>query len=315
MNLKIKRALISVTDKRDLGPFASALSKKGVELIASGGTAAEIGNAGIKITEISDVTGFPEVMDGRVKTLHPKIHAGILADRAKKEHLGQAKELGIDLIDLVVVNLYRFREAAENPELGEREIVEEIDIGGPTLIRAAAKNYQSVTVLVDPDDYAALIEEMDANGDNISIETRLRLASKAFHHTTSYDAAVSGYFDRLQSKEDELSSERIAAYRKIRSLRYGENPHLRAGLYMIEPHVGSFGNFEQLQGKDLSYNNIQDMYAAFLLARDLGAGSCAIMKHMNPCGAASCGNPMESYIRAMKTDPASAFGSVVSFNG
>lgn len=315
MNVTIKRALVSVTDKRSLDSFAKALAGRGVEIIASGGTARAIRAAGLPVTEISDVTGFPEIMDGRVKTLHPKVHGGILADRSKKTHLEQAAKHGIGLIDLVAVNLYRFREAAANPAFGEKEIVEEIDIGGPTLIRSAAKNFHSVAVVVDPDDYDAVIAEMDANKGSVSLETRRRLAAKAFFHTASYDASVSKYFDRITAAPEEMPRIWINAYRKLQDLRYGENPHLRAALYGGLDSSGGLARLEQLQGKELSYNNIQDLYAAFQLGRDLGPASCAIIKHMNPCGAAACGSPDESFIRAKRTDPTSAYGSVVALNG
>ncbi len=314
MSLKVRRALMSVTDKNGLDQFALALSERGVSIIASGGTAKRIEKAGARVTRISDITGFPEIMDGRVKTLHPKIHGGILADRSKQEHLDKAKELGIEMIDLIVVNLYRFREAASDPSLGEREVIEQIDIGGPTLIRSAAKNYHSVAVVVDPADYESIIEEMDGNDGAIGEETRRRLASKAFHHTAFYDAAISNYFDDILTPEGEIQDEIIGAARKVRSLRYGENPHLKAALF---EHDGAkiFAGLEQLQGKELSFNNIQDMYAAFLLAKDLGVNGCAIIKHTNPCGAALCGTVAESYSRARRTDPVSAFGSVVAING
>lgn len=311
----IKRALISVTDKRGVADFAKELRRRQFEIIASGGTASTLRDEGVPVTEVSDVTGFPETLDGRIKTLHPKIHGGILADRSKGEHLEQARDLGIDLIDLVAVNLYRFREAASDPALDVRDIVEQIDIGGPTLIRSAAKNYHSVAVVVDPDDYPVIIEELNRHGGSLSLETRRRLSSKAFHHTASYDAAISRFFERLEGESGEFPEEKITVYKKIRSLRYGENPHLRAALYRAEPPIGSFGDFTQCQGKELSYNNIQDMYAAFLLARDLGENSCAIIKHMSPCGAAACRDPLDSFVRARRTDPVSAFGSVVAING
>ncbi len=296
MSQRKKRALISVTDKRGVTEFAAALHERTFDIIASGGTAAALRDAGVPVTEISEVTGFPETMDGRVKTLHPKIHGGILAD-------------------LVAVNLYRFGEAAADPALDVKEKVEQIDIGGPTLIRSAAKNFHSVTVIVDPDDYMFVIEELDRGGGAVSLETRRRLSSKAFHHTAGYDAAISRFFEELETGETESLDETITVHRKIRRLRYGENPHLRAALYRSEPPVGTFGDFIQHQGKELSYNNIQDMYSAFLLSRDLGEDSCAVTKHMNPCGAASCGDPLESFLRARKTDPVSAFGSVVAING
>ena len=314
MSRKIERALISVTDKTGVIEFARSLASRGVEIIASGGTARAIKEAGIEVTGISDVTGFPECMDGRVKTLHPKVHGGILADRDKKTHLDQASELGIELIDLVTVNLYRFREAASDPGLSGKEIVEQIDIGGPTLIRSAAKNHDSVSVVTDPEDYAKVLEEMDANKGCVTDDTRRRLASKAFHHTASYDTAISAWFDSTEAP-GEIPEGRISVYRRLRSLRYGENPHQKAALYIDESPDGSFHEFVQHQGKELSFNNIQDMWAAFLLARDLGKNACAILKHMNPCGSAVCDTVGESFKRAIKTDPVSAFGSVISVNG
>jgi phosphoribosylaminoimidazolecarboxamide formyltransferase/IMP cyclohydrolase len=314
MNLKVKRALISVTDKNGVVEFARALADRGVEIIASGGTARVIKEGGTDVTEISDVTGFPECMDGRVKTLHPKIHGGILADRSKKEHLDQAAQLGVELIDLVVVNLYRFREAASDPELTAEEIVEQIDIGGPTLIRSAAKNHASVTVITDPADYAMILGEMESNEGIVPGETRRMLASKAFHHTASYDSAISSWFEGLE-QEGGMPGEWIRSFRKSRSLRYGENPHQKAALYIEESPAGSFHEFIQHQGKELSFNNIQDMWASFLLACDLGENSCTIIKHMNPCGAAVCASVSESFLRARETDPISAFGSVVTVNG
>jgi phosphoribosylaminoimidazolecarboxamide formyltransferase/IMP cyclohydrolase len=317
MKQPIRRALISVTDKRNLEILAKALADRGVEIVASGGTAAAIKEARVDVTEISEITGFPEAMDGRIKTLHPKIHGGILADRRKKKHLEQAAELGVPMIDLVVVNLYRFREAAENPDLEELQVVEAIDIGGPTLIRAAAKNHDSVAVVVDPDDYDRLIAEMDGNSGEVFPETRRILAAKAFHHTASYDTAIAAYFKRLvpPPQGNDPPEELLSAFTKVHSLRYGENPHCKAALYRMASPTETFGGFKQLQGKELSYNNINDMYAAFLLARDLGEHACAIIKHTNPCGAAACPTVLDSFIRAKKTDPVSAFGSVVSFNG
>ena len=314
MTRKIARALISVTDKSGVEAFAQELSKRGIEIIASGGTAGAIKNAGVPVIEVSDITGFPECMDGRVKTLHPKIHGAILADRDKKTHLDQAKEFGISLIDLVVVNLYRFREAVSNPRLDEKGIVEQIDIGGPTLIRSAAKNYHSVAVVVDPDDYSTVLDEIDKNAGRIPLDSRRQYASKAFHHTASYDAAISGFFDSLD-KEDELPEQMITVYNRVRNLRYGENPHQPAGLYVTDSPVGNFTGFTQHQGKELSYNNIQDMWAAFLLSKDLGGNSCAVLKHMNPCGASVLDTTFKSFIRARMTDPLSAFGSIVSVNG
>ncbi len=314
MNRKILRALISVTDKNGVVDFARGLTDRGVEIIASGGTARAIRDAGIEVKGISDLTGFPECMDGRVKTLHPKVHGGILADRTKKEHLDQAAQLGIGLIDMVAVNLYRFREAASDPSLSELDIVEQIDIGGPTLIRSAAKNHDSVSIVTDPSDYPDILEEMDANEGCVTDGTRRRLSSKAFHYTAAYDSAISAWFDSIEAP-GEMPDQRISVYRKSRSLRYGENPHQKAALYVEESPAGSFHLFEQHQGKELSFNNIQDMWASYLLARDLGKNACAILKHMNPCGAAVCDTVGESFIRARRTDPVSAFGSVISVNG
>ncbi|MCK4538454.1 MAG: bifunctional phosphoribosylaminoimidazolecarboxamide formyltransferase/IMP cyclohydrolase [Candidatus Krumholzibacteria bacterium] len=313
MSKKIKRALISVTDKSGLEEFARGLAQRGIEIIASGGTAAAVSKAGIDVIEISDLTGFPECMDGRVKTLHPKIHGGILADREKDSHLEQAETLGIGLIDLVAVNLYRFREAAADPKLDEKGKIEQIDIGGPTLIRSAAKNYHSVAIVVDPEDYSRILDELDAENGETTLDTRRTLASKAFHHTASYDAAISGFFDSIEHP-DGLPEEKITVYRRSRSLRYGENPHQQAALYISASPEGCFTDFVQHQGKELSFNNIQDMWAAFLLGKDLGPGSCSILKHMNPCGAAKGADPLENFIRARKTDPLSAFGSIICVN-
>ncbi len=313
MKAAIKRALVSVTDKGGLDSFVRELSRRGVEIVASGGTARSITAAGVAVREITDVTGFPEIMDGRVKTLHPKIHGGILADRDKKSHLEQAEQHGIRLIDLVVVNLYRFGRAAANQALTEREIVEEIDIGGPALIRAAAKNYHSAAVVVDPADYPAILRVMDEHEGVIPLEMRRRLAAKAFFHTAAYDASISRWFERTVAP-DELPERRVAAYRRIQTLRYGENPHLRGALYALDGATAGLAGLEQVQGKELSYNNLQDLHAAFLLARDLGRHSCAVIKHMNPCGAAACATAADSFRRARITDETSAFGSVVAVN-
>jgi len=314
MTYRDKRALMSVTNKEGLVPFAKELEKRGYDIIASGGTARALESAGVPVTRISSLTGFPEIMDGRVKTLHPKIHGGILADRENPEHMEKAREHDISMIDIVVVNLYRFREAARDESLGERDVAEEIDIGGPTLIRSAAKNYHSVAVVVDPGDYGRVVEAIDSGEGTIGLDTRRRLASKAFHHTAFYDAAISGYFDRLVTPAGEAPEEIVKAYRRIRSLRYGENPHQKAALYELDG-AALFTGLEQLQGKELSFNNIQDLYAAFMIARDMGERSCAIIKHTNPCGAAACETPAASFARARMTDPVSAFGSVVAING
>lgn len=311
--MKVKRALISVTDKRGVSELAGALSRSGVEIIASGGTAEAIRKAGVDVTGVSRITGFPEIMNGRVKTLHPKIHGGILAERNRKEHMKQADELGIEMIDLVVVNLYRFREKVSQEGVKEKDVLEEIDIGGPTLIRSAAKNFHSVAVVVDPDDYSRVMGRLDSE-EGIPLSLRKELASKAFHHTASYDAAISDYFDRQEGAES-FPERKIISLTRWRPLRYGENPHQEAALYRNDDRSDILSEFEQLQGKKLSYNNISDMYAAFLLAVDLGENGCAVNKHMSPCGAAACADPCSSFIRARKTDPMSAFGSIVAVNG
>jgi len=315
MKRPVSRALLSVTDKTGITDLARGLAARGVEIVASGGTAAAVREAGVEVVEISDLTGFPECMDGRVKTLHPRIHGGILADRSRKEHLETAEELGIGLIDLVVVNLYRFREAVDDPSLDDAGRIEQIDIGGPTLIRSAAKNHDSVAVVVDPSRYAEILEEMDGNGGALTGGTRRSLASDAFHHTAAYDAAISAWFETLEEGEDAFPDAITTIYRRRDALRYGENPHQGAALYVRDPAPGSFHLFTQHQGKELSFNNIQDMWAAFRLGADLGRGSCAVIKHMNPCGAAIGATEAESFVRARTTDPVSAFGSVVSVNG
>ena len=311
--MKIKRALISVTDKRGVTEFAGALSEAGVEVIASGGTAEAVRKAGVEVTEVSNITGFPEIMNGRVKTLHPKIHGGILADRSRQEHMKQAAELDIDMIDLIAVNLYRFRVKAAQKGAEEKVVVEEIDIFVPTLIRSAAKNFHSVAVVVDPDDYARVIEHLGMD-EGLPLDFRRNLASKAFHHTASYDAAISDYFDKREGTEL-FPEKKIISLTRWRPLRYGENPHQEAALYRNDDRSDILSEFEQLQGKKLSYNNISDMYAAFLLAVDLGENGCAVNKHMSPCGAAVCADPCSSFIRARETDPMSAFGSIVAVNG
>ncbi len=315
MSRRIKRAIISVTDKDNLVDFARALEEREIEIIASGGTAARLKEAGVEVIPVSEVTGFPEIMNGRVKTLHPLVHGGILADRDNQDHLREARENNIDFIDLIVVNLYRFRESAAKPELSERDVVESIDIGGPTLIRSSAKNYHSVAVVVDPNDYDSIISEIDRQDGSVGEEMRRELAARAFRHTASYESAIASYFNRLTEQEDEPPQYVNTAYRRIRTLRYGENPHLKGALYRNEDVRDGFGDFRQLQGKKLSFNNIRDMYAAFMLTCDLGGNSCAIIKHTNPCGAAVCETTAESFRRARETDPVSAFGSVVSVNG
>ena len=299
-----KLALISVSDKSKILELAKSLKENGYEIIATGNTAKEISSSGINVTSISSVTGFPEIFSGRVKTLHPKIFGGILLRRGNENDLREAEENKISPIDIVCVNLYPFIKTAENPHSDLGTIIENIDIGGPSLIRASAKNYKCVSVLTNPDQYDSFIEELNKGG--ISLETREKLAAEAFAHTAFYDTHIAEFFENKFS----LSSDSLRlSYKRERSLRYGENPHQKASIY------GNFyGYFNILHGKELSYNNILDLISAVELAEELGNSSCTIIKHNNPAGAAAAGNSLESYNRALKCDPVSAYGGIVSFS-
>jgi phosphoribosylaminoimidazolecarboxamide formyltransferase/IMP cyclohydrolase len=306
----VRRALISVADKTGLDDLGRELRALGVALVSSGTTAQTLRDAGVEVTNVADVTGFPEMLDGRVKTLHPRIHAAILADRRLPEHEAQLEEHGIQPFDLVVSNLYPFREAVA---LGAAfdDVIEKIDIGGPSLVRAAAKNFESVGVVVRPGSYAGVIEELRAQG-GLSRETRLALAQEAFAHTASYDAAIAGWFSAPD--DDRLPDFVGLAYSKVGDLRYGENPHQRGGLYTSAGGPGPFAGAKVLQGKEMSFNNWLDLDAATSLAADLGAGACVIVKHNNPCGAAVAASPAESYRRAFASDEVSAFGGIAAFS-
>jgi len=308
----VRRALLSVADKAGLVDLARALSDHGTALISSGSTAEALRAAGIDVTPVSEVTGSPEMLGGRVKTLHPKVHGGILADRRNPEHLKELEEQGIDPIDLVVCNLYPFREtvaAGAPPD----EVVEQIDIGGPTLVRAAAKNFESVGVVVSPDRYPALVEEIRREG-GLTRETRRTLAAEAFAHTAAYDAAVAGWFAARQAGKG-LPGFVGLALRKVADLRYGENPHQRGALYQEAAGPGPLGGATVLQGKEMSFNNWLDVEAASSLAAALPAPAVVIVKHNNPCGVA-LGSPFAgAYERARACDPVSAFGGIVAFNG
>ncbi len=323
MATKIKRALISVSDKSGIKEFAKELEKRDIEIISTGGTYKKIKSAGIEVKKVEDVTGFEEMMDGRVKTLHPFIHGGLLADRSNSKHMAEIKKLGISLIDMVVVNLYPFKETISKPNVKLEDAVENIDIGGPTMIRSAAKNYKSVAVVVNPNDYNLIVEEMGKNGGKINDELLFRLCIKAFEHTYRYDEVIFNYFNSLKiargntfKKEEGGFKDLIALnIEKIQDLRYGENPHQKAAYYKFEnAENDSFVNAEQLQGKELSYNNILDSNAAFNIVKEFKEICVSVIKHNNPCGAAIGQDVKNAYEKAYACDPVSAFGSVVGSN-
>jgi phosphoribosylaminoimidazolecarboxamide formyltransferase/IMP cyclohydrolase len=304
---KISRALISVSDKTGVAEFAAGLASQGVEILSTGGTAKLLRDQGLKVRDVSELTGFPEMLDGRVKTLHPKVHGGLLAIRSNPQHQEQVKKHGIEFIDLVCVNLYPFEKTAAKPGVKLEELIENIDIGGPSMIRSAAKNFEDVAVLVDAADYAAVIEEMKANSGCVSRETRARLSRKAFATTAAYDGAIS---TTLQKQADGALPQNLHLnFRKTMDLRYGENPHQQAALY-LDPSAGGRGlaSAKQLQGKELSYNNLVDLEAAWRLVCEFDEPTTAIIKHTNPCGIASAATLAESYARALDVDPVSAFG-------
>lgn len=314
----IKRALISVSDKTGILEFAQTLNRFGVEILSTGGTAKLLRDNAIPVIEVSDYTGFPEMLDGRVKTLHPKVHGGILGRRDLTEHVAAMKAADIPPIDMVVVNLYPFRETIARPDCTLEEAIENIDIGGPAMVRAAAKNYASVAVITDPADYAALTRELESSNGAIGAETRLELAKKAFSHTAEYDGAISNYLTALNDKHHMLTfPQRFnAQFIKVLDLRYGENPHQDAAFYRdtVVP-AGSLSAFTQLQGKELSYNNIADADAAWECVKTFESPACVIVKHANPCGVAIGGTLFGAYEKAFKTDPTSAFGGIIAFNG
>ncbi len=314
---KIKRALISVSDKTGIVELASELAKFGVEILSTGGTARLMRDAGLTVKDVSEFTGFPEMLDGRVKTLHPKVHGGLLGLRDNPEHVATMAEHGIEPIDMVVVNLYPFEATVANPDCTLEDAIENIDIGGPTMLRSAAKNNRSVTVLVDPADYGAVLEEMKASGGAVSAETNFRLAVKVYQHTAAYDAAISNWLGRRLGEEHaDFPPVLTLQYRKAQGMRYGENPHQKAAFY-VEKAVteASVATARQLQGKALSYNNIADTDAALECVKQFREGpACVIVKHANPCGVALGATPLEAYRRAFSTDPESAFGGIIAFN-
>jgi len=310
--LKVERALISVFDKRGVVDFARALAELGVEIISTGGTAGEIEEAGIATTAIEEYTGFPEMLDGRVKTLHPSIFAGLLAVRSSEAHRLTLAEHGIAPIDLVVVNLYPFERTAARRGVTEEEVIEHIDIGGPTLIRAAAKNHAFVGVVVRPESYDAVIEELQETGGLLSAQTRESLATEAFGATARYDAAISRWF---AEREEDFPNHFVAAFEKVLDLSYGENPHQRAAYYeQVGMRTHLLARTVKMHGKELSFNNLLDLDSGRRLLREFELPACAIVKHNNPCGVGVGETVLDAYERALACDPQSAYGGVVVFN-
>ena len=316
-NRKIHRALLSVTNKAGLVDFAHTLASLNIELISTGGTAKLLRDSGIAVKDISELTGFPEMLDGRVKTLHPKVHGGILYRRDDAAHVAAVQQHGIQPIDMVVVNLYAFEKTAARPDVKFEELIENIDIGGPSMIRSAAKNFHDVAVVTSPADYAAIAEELRKGNGSLSHATRWQLAQKAFATTAAYDSAIASTLERVSPEnlhpEPVFPATLRLSFQKTLDLRYGENPHQKAAMYSDGSGKG-VANARQLQGKELSYNNIVDLQAAWDLAQEFDEPVCAIIKHTNPCGTATGATLAEAYRRALECDPVSAFGGVIGVN-
>jgi phosphoribosylaminoimidazolecarboxamide formyltransferase / IMP cyclohydrolase len=315
---KVGRAILSVTDKTGLVDFARKLNGLGVELVSTGGTAKMLRDSGIAVKDISELTGFPEMLDGRVKTLHPKVHGGILHRREDAGHRAAVAEHGIPAVDMVVVNLYAFEKTAAKPGCHFEEVIENIDIGGPSMIRSAAKNFQDVAVVTSPSDYDSIAEEMARSGGGLSKETKWRLAQKAFATTAAYDSAIASTLERIDGSfeltpEAGFPNTLRLGFKKVMDLRYGENPHQKAAMYADDSGVG-VAHAAQVQGKELSYNNIVDLQAAWDLAQEFDEPVCAIIKHTNPCGTATGETLAKAYLRALECDPVSAFGGVIGVN-
>lgn len=311
--MAMKRALISVSDKTGIVDLARELDKLGIEIISTGGTAKTLQDAGLKVINVSDITGFPECLDGRVKTLHPKVHGGLLAIRENPEHMQQIKELGIEPIDLVIINLYPFKQTILKGHIQLEEAIENIDIGGPTMLRAAAKNYQDVVVMVDPADYGAVLDELKSSKE-ISVKTKFKLAYKVFEHTSHYDTLIAKYLrDKLG---EEFFPETLSlTFEKVQEMRYGENPHQKAVFYKeVGAGVGCISNAKQLHGKELSYNNINDTNGALELLKEFDEPTVVAVKHANPCGVASAKDIYEAYVKTYEADPVSIFGGIVAAN-
>jgi phosphoribosylaminoimidazolecarboxamide formyltransferase/IMP cyclohydrolase len=314
--VKVSRALISVSDKSGIVELARALAGLGVEILSTGGTAKLLEKEGIKVKEVSAHTGFPEMLDGRVKTLHPKIHGGLLARRDDPAHLAAIGKAGIAPIDLLVVNLYPFQATVADPDCRFDDAVENIDIGGPAMLRAAAKNHSGVAVVVDPADYEEIASQLKKSG-SVSDATRFELARKVFAHTAAYDGAIANYLYSLKKdkKRREYPDVLNLQFRKLQDMRYGENPHQSGAFYSDpDPVPGSLARYRQLQGKELSYNNIADADAAWECVKSFPEPACVIVKHANPCGVAIGATLLEAYEKAFKTDPVSAFGGILAFN-
>lgn len=312
--MKVKRALISVSDKDGIADFSKRLNKLTIEILSTGGTATILRKAGLKVIDVSDITGFPEALEGRVKTLHPYIHAGILAERKVKEHMDFLKKQGIDTIDLIVCNLYPFEETIKKPNVEIKDIIENIDIGGPTLIRAAAKNYEDVIIVTNKKQYDTVIKTLEEKGD-LTLKEREKLAVDAFTHTTRYDSIISNYL-RNKWTDDILPNENSITFSKIQDMRYGENPHQMGAFYKTLPEViePCVVNANKLQGKELSYNNILDSDCAIECIKEFSDPTCVIVKHATPCGVASAGNLLQAWKNAYATDTYSPYGGIVAFN-
>ncbi|MBV1775442.1 bifunctional phosphoribosylaminoimidazolecarboxamide formyltransferase/IMP cyclohydrolase [Burkholderiaceae bacterium DAT-1] len=315
--VKIQRALISVSDKTGVLEFAQALAGFGVEILSTGGTAKLLADAGLKVIEVADYTGFPEMLDGRVKTLHPKIHGGILGRRDLPEHVSTMQQHDIGNIDLVCVNLYPFEATIAKPGCTFADAIENIDIGGPAMVRSSAKNHAFVAIVTDSGDYAALVDEMMQNGGSLGPVTRRNLAKKAFSHTAAYDGAISNYLTSLTDDGEQfVYPQRLnVQFEKVQDMRYGENPHQSAAFYRdLHPAAGSLSAYRQLQGKELSYNNIADADAAWECVKAFDEPACVIVKHANPCGVAVALDTLTAYKLAFATDTTSAFGGIIAFN-
>ncbi len=315
--MTIKQALISVSDKTGIIELVQKLIQYDITILSTGGTAKLLQEAGIAVTEVSNYTGFPEILDGRVKTLHPKIHAGILARSDLPEHQAILDKASIPNIELVIVNLYPFRQAIAKDDCSLDDAIENIDIGGPTMVRAAAKNYPKVTIVTDPQDYSLLCKELEANNGSVSLAIRFKLAQKAFTHTASYDSAISNYLTSLDTnyQHKDFPDSLNLNFKIAQHLRYGENPHQKAAFYLDETITpGGLANYKQLQGKELSYNNIADTDAAWECVKTFESPACVIVKHANPCGVAIAETTLHAYQLAFSTDPTSAFGGIIAFN-
>lgn len=316
----IRQALISVSDKTGVLEFARALTLLNVRLLSTGGTARLLADHGLDVTEVADYTGFPEMLDGRVKTLHPKVHGGILARRDFPEHMQALDTHHIPTIDMVVVNLYPFQQTIAKPQCSLEEAIENIDIGGPAMLRSSAKNHKDVVVICDPADYDNVLHEMRTGSGDVSHETRFALAKKVFAHTAQYDGAITNYLtslgpDRQHSMRSAYPETLSLQFTKVQDMRYGENPHQSAAFYRdLSPVSGALANYRQLQGKELSYNNIADADAAWECVKSFDGSACVIIKHANPCGVALGVDAADAYAKALQTDPTSAFGGIIALN-